>query len=55
MSELRRYDFSGPACPREERWLSSQGQINFYDQRPLIDAAADAIVGFFARHLASNA
>jgi len=30
----------------DELWLQSQGQIDFYDQRPLIDAAADAIVRF---------
>jgi uncharacterized protein len=37
--------------PHEELWLPSLGQIDFYDQRPLIDAAADAIVNFFARRL----
>jgi fermentation-respiration switch protein FrsA (DUF1100 family) len=46
--------FSGLLCPHEEVWLASQGQIDFYDQRPLIDAATDAIVDFFARRLRSN-
>jgi hypothetical protein len=36
----------------EEVWLPSLGQIDFYDQPPLIDAAADAIVDFFDRRLA---
>jgi fermentation-respiration switch protein FrsA (DUF1100 family) len=41
--------------PYEEVWLESQGQIDFYDQRVLIDAAADAIVRFFAPRLWSEA
>jgi hypothetical protein len=28
-------------------WLSSRGQIDFYDQSELIGAAADAIVNYF--------
>ena len=35
----------------EELWLSSRGQIDFYDQAALIGAAADAIVDYFARVL----
>jgi len=46
---LARRFFSRLAGPREEVWLSSPGQIDFYDRRPLIDAAADAIVDFFGR------
>jgi len=39
------------AGPREELWLTSRGQIDFYDQPALISAAVDAIVNYFARHL----
>jgi len=39
------------AGPHEELWLSSRGQIDFYDQAALIGAAADAIGGYFARVL----
>jgi uncharacterized protein len=47
--------FSGSlAGPHDEVWLPSQGQIDFYDQRPIVDAAADAIVTFFARRLWST-
>lgn len=46
---------SSLTAPREELWLPSQGQVDFYDQRPLIGAAADAIVRFFGRSLASDA
>jgi len=35
----------------EELWLSSRGQIDFYDQAALIGAAADAIVDYFTRVL----
>jgi uncharacterized protein len=41
------------ACPHEEVWLSSPGQIDFYDQPELIGAAADAIVNYFARAMPS--
>ena len=33
--------------PREALWLTSVGQIDFYDQPPLINAACDAVVAFF--------
>jgi len=39
------------AGPHEEVWLTSRGQIDFYDQPALIGAAADAIVNYFARVL----
>lgn len=44
---MARRFFAHLAGPREELWLTSQGQIDFYDQQPLIDAAADAIARFF--------
>jgi fermentation-respiration switch protein FrsA (DUF1100 family) len=46
---LARQFFGSLTGPREEVWLPSLGQIDFYDQRPLIDAAADAILDFFGR------
>ena len=30
--------------PKQERWLESQGQIDFYDEPRLINAATDAII-----------
>ena len=39
------------AGPHEDRWLTSRGQIDFYDQPALIDTAADEIVNYFARGL----
>jgi hypothetical protein len=39
------------AGPHEELWLTSRGQIDFYDQPALIGAAADAIVDYFIRNL----
>jgi len=34
-------------APKQELWLESQGQIDFYDDPRLIDAAADAIAAHF--------
>ncbi|MBW8880850.1 MAG: alpha/beta hydrolase [Asticcacaulis sp.] len=34
-------------APKAELWLESQGQIDFYDDPRLIDAASDAIDAFF--------
>jgi uncharacterized protein len=39
------------AGPHEALWLTSRGQIDFYDQPELIGAAADAIVNYFGRAL----
>ena len=38
-------------APKQELWLQSQGQIDFYDDPKLIDPAADAIAGFFTKVL----
>jgi fermentation-respiration switch protein FrsA (DUF1100 family) len=38
-------------APKEELWLKSQGQIDFYDDPQLIDPVSDAVVGFFRRVL----
>src|SRR5262245_2492119 len=48
---LARRFIANLAGAHEELWLRSQGQIDFYDQRPLIDAAVDAIVSFFGHRL----
>jgi hypothetical protein len=38
-------------APKQELWLRSQGQIDFYDDPKLINPAADAIAGFFKKSL----
>jgi fermentation-respiration switch protein FrsA (DUF1100 family) len=48
---LARRFIANLAGPHEALWLTSHGQIDFYDQAALIHAAADAIVGYFARDL----
>ena len=35
--------YTAVRTPKSELWLESQGQIDFYDDPRLIDAAADAI------------
>lgn len=44
---LARKFIAGLEPPHEELWLQSQGQIDFYDDPRLIEAATDAIAGFF--------
>jgi fermentation-respiration switch protein FrsA (DUF1100 family) len=39
--------------PRQDLWLTSRGQIDFYDDAALIGAAAEAMVSYFARNLPS--
>jgi fermentation-respiration switch protein FrsA (DUF1100 family) len=41
---LARRFFAAVDAPKSDLWLDSQGQIDFYDDARLIDAAADAIV-----------
>jgi fermentation-respiration switch protein FrsA (DUF1100 family) len=48
---LARRFIANLAGPHEELWLSSRGQIDFYDQPALVGAAADAIADYFARNL----
>jgi hypothetical protein len=38
--------YSAVKSPKQELWLSSQGQIDFYDDPKLITAAADAVAAF---------
>jgi len=46
---LARRFIANLAGPHEALWLTSRGQIDFYDQPALIGAAADAIVNYFGR------
>jgi hypothetical protein len=41
--------------PHEQLWLQSQGQIDFYDDPRLINAASDAIVSFVSRFVQCDA
>jgi fermentation-respiration switch protein FrsA (DUF1100 family) len=44
---LARNFYAAVNAPKSELWLESQGQIDFYDDPPLIGAAADAIADHF--------
>src|SRR5262245_21424797 len=46
---LARRFIANLAGPHDDLWLSSRGQIDFYDQPAIIRAAADAIVRWFDR------
>jgi len=46
---LARRFIAGLSGPHEELWLTSHGQIDFYDEARLTDAAADAIANFVQR------
>jgi fermentation-respiration switch protein FrsA (DUF1100 family) len=39
------------SAPKEELWLKSQGQIDFYDDPQLIDPVSDAVAHFFRQFL----
>ena len=47
MPALARAFYARLTAPKSELWLESQGQIDFYDDPRLIDAASDAVAGFF--------
>lgn len=47
---LARRFIAGLNGPHEALWLSSKGQIDFYDDPALIHAACDAVLNFFERH-----
>lgn len=49
---LARRFIAGLSLPHEESWVRSIGQIDFYDDPPLIGIAADTIARFFSRHRA---
>lgn len=38
--------FSGVGSPKQELWLESEGQIDFYDDPKLVNPAADAVAAF---------
>jgi fermentation-respiration switch protein FrsA (DUF1100 family) len=42
--------FAGLGGKKEELWLKSVGQIDFYDDPKLIDLAADEAAEWFSRH-----
>jgi uncharacterized protein len=44
--ELAHAFYSAVQSPKHERWLESQGQIDFYDDPKLVTAAADAVAAF---------
>ncbi len=48
---LARRFYGVVSAPKTERWLESQGQIDFYDDPRLIDPAADTIVEHFTAAL----
>jgi hypothetical protein len=41
--------YAALTVPKQELWLQSQGQIDFYDDPTLIDSAATAIDRFFGK------
>jgi fermentation-respiration switch protein FrsA (DUF1100 family) len=47
--ELAHAFFAAVRSPKEELWLRSQGQIDFYDDPKLIDPATDAVAAFCER------
>ena len=44
--DLARAFYSAVRSPKQELWLQSQGQIDFYDDPKLIAPAADAVAAF---------
>jgi len=44
--DLAQAFYSAVRSPKQELWLESQGQIDFYDDEKLIGPAADAIAKF---------
>jgi fermentation-respiration switch protein FrsA (DUF1100 family) len=44
---LARNFYAAVTAPKSELWLKSQGQIDFYDDRRIIDPTADAIAEHF--------
>jgi uncharacterized protein len=40
--------YTAVKSPKQELWLASQGQIDFYDDPRLITPAADAVAAFLA-------
>jgi fermentation-respiration switch protein FrsA (DUF1100 family) len=47
--DLARAFYGAVESPKQELWLQSQGQIDFYDDPNLITPATDAVAGFLPR------
>jgi hypothetical protein len=39
--------YAAVSSPKQELWLRSQGQIDFYDDPKLVAAATDAVAAFW--------
>jgi uncharacterized protein len=48
---LARAFFGDLAGPKEEVWMESQGQIDFYDDPALIEPAAERLAAHFRAHM----
>ena len=48
---LARQFIGGLVAEHDQLWLTSEGQIDFYDDPRLINAASDAIASFVAKSL----
>jgi hypothetical protein len=46
--DLARAFYAAVKSPKQQLWLRSQGQIDFYDDPKLIAPAADAVAHFWA-------
>ena len=44
--DLARAFYSAVKSPKQQLWLESEGQIDFYDDPGLITPAADAVAAF---------
>jgi uncharacterized protein len=51
MPNLARRFFASLTAPKEELWLESEGQIDFYDDPRLIEPISDAVLRFFTMAL----
>ncbi len=49
--DLAQKFYAAVAAPKEELWLKSSGQIDFYDGPKLIEPVSDAVVRFFSKCL----
>ena len=49
--DLARAFYAAVHAPKQELWLQSQGQIDFYDDPNLITPATEAVAAFLKRSL----
>jgi uncharacterized protein len=47
--DLARAFYGAVQSPKQELWLQSQGQIDFYDDPNLITRATDAVAAFLPK------